>query len=101
MPPCFCASAALPPDNVSNKAPVLQIGEDDFPPWFPPCLRGGLLVEPDVFHSIAVVDAVDHRHEPLDIGLLAGLATRIEDDRPGLLLGQAPFDRPHQLLALC
>jgi len=46
-----------------------------------------LLVEPDVFHAVAVVDAVDHGHEPLDIGLHAGPAARIEDDRPGAVLG--------------
>src|SRR5216684_1273156 len=66
----------------------------------PTTLTPGLLVEPDVFHPVAVVDAVDHRHEPLDVGLRAGAAARIEDDRSGAFLGQTPFDLPHQLLAL-
>src|SRR5262249_37233229 len=59
-----------------------------------------LLVEPDVFHAIAVVDAVDHRHEPLDIRLRAGPTARIEDDRPGTVLGQTPLDLPDELSAL-
>ena len=59
-----------------------------------------LLVEPDVFHAPAVVDAVDHDREPLDIGLLAGRAARIEDDRSCRILRQLPFDLPYQLLAL-
>src|SRR6266436_8863838 len=62
--------------------------------------RGPLLVEPDVFHAPAVVDAVDHDREPLDIGLLAGRAARIEDDRSCRILRQLPFDLPYQLLAL-
>jgi hypothetical protein len=56
-----------------------------------------LFIEPDVFHAVAVVDAVDHRLQPLDIGLRARPAARIEDDRPGAVLGQPPFDLPHQL----
>src|SRR5229473_8503510 len=59
-----------------------------------------LLVEPDVFHAPAVVDAVDHDREPLDIGLLTGRAARIEDDRSCRILRQLPFDLPYQLLAL-
>src|SRR6516165_7320691 len=58
-----------------------------------------LLVEPDVFHAIAVVDAVDHRGEPLDIGLRASPAARIKDDRQGAVLSQPPFDLPDQLFA--
>ena len=59
-----------------------------------------LFVEPDVFHAIAVVDSVEHRHEPLNLGLHAGAAARVEDDRPGAVFGQPPFDFPDQLLAL-
>ena len=62
--------------------------------------RGPLLVEPDVFHAPAVVDAVDHDREPFDIGLLAGRAARIEDDRSCRILRQLPFDLPYQLLTL-
>src|SRR2546429_9998465 len=39
-----------------------------------------LPVEPDVFPAIARVDAVDHRRQPLAIGLLAGAAPRVKDD---------------------
>src|SRR5207237_574954 len=51
--------------------------------------------------AIAVVDAVDHRRQPFDIGLRAGAAARVENDRPGSLLGQPSFDLPYQLLAFC
>src|SRR5947199_7452794 len=59
-----------------------------------------LFVEPDVFHAPAVVDAVDHDRQPLDIGLLAGRAARIEDDRPCRILRQFLFDLAYQLLPL-
>src|SRR5439155_4105233 len=66
---------------------------------YPAPSRGGSSIEPDVFHPVAVVDAVDHRRQPLDVRLRAGPAARVEDDRPGALLGQTPFDLPDQLLA--
>src|SRR5690242_2799470 len=59
-----------------------------------------LPVEPDVFHPVAVVDAVDHRRQSLDIRLRAGAPARVEDDRSGALLDQPPLDLPHQLFAL-
>src|SRR5829696_8456967 len=62
--------------------------------------EGRLFVEPDVLHPVTVVDAVDHRHEPLDVGLRAGAAARVEDDRARPLFGQDPLDLPHDLLAL-
>src|SRR5262249_27266353 len=45
-----------------------------------------LLVEPDVFHAPAVVDAVDHRRQPVDPGLPAGRGDPVENDRPGSVL---------------
>src|SRR5258708_4342804 len=59
-----------------------------------------LLVEPDVFHTPAVIDAIDHDGEPLHIGLPAGRAARGKDDGPGAVLRQLPFDLPYQLFAL-
>jgi hypothetical protein len=58
-----------------------------------------LFIEPDVFPTIPVEDAVDHEGQPFDVGLPARPAARIEDDRPGAVLGQLAFDRPDQLLA--
>src|SRR5438309_1485635 len=63
-------------------------------------LTPGSSIEPDVFHPVAVVDAVDHCRQPLDVRLGAGPAARVEDDRPGAFLGQPAFDLPDQLLAL-
>src|SRR6516165_2110648 len=108
MPPGFCANAASAPDTASS-APAATSARRFGPIcryllMFTSALRAPrkrLLVEPDVFHPVAVVDAVDHGRQPLDIGLRAGPAARIKDDRPGALLGQPPFDLPHQLLALC
>src|SRR5438270_12512656 len=62
--------------------------------------RTALLVEPYIFEAPAVVDAVDHDRQPLDLGLAAGRAARIEDHRPGNVLDQLPFDLPYQLFAL-
>jgi adenylate cyclase len=59
-----------------------------------------LFVEPSVFHAPAVVDAIDHDREALDIGLPAGPRTGIKDDRPGAVLGQFAFDLPDQVAPL-
>src|ERR1700730_15231395 len=59
-----------------------------------------LLVEPDVFHTPAVIDAVDHDGEPLHIGLPAGRAARGKAAGPGPRLRQLPFDLPYQPSAL-
>src|SRR5215813_13867724 len=60
-----------------------------------------LFVEPSVFHAPAVVDAIDHDREALDIGLPAGPRTGIKDDRPGAVLGQFAFDLPDQVAPEC
>ena len=48
----------------------------------------GLIVEPDVFHAPAVVDAVGHQCQALDPGLPAGGAGRVVEDRPDPRLGE-------------
>src|SRR6266446_1044490 len=58
------------------------------------------IVEPEVFEPPAVVDAVDHRREPLDVGLSAGRGAAVKNDRSGAVLGQPPLDLLYQLLAL-
>src|SRR5215471_17370994 len=60
----------------------------------------GLLVEPGVFHAPTVEDAVDHDRPALDMGLPAGRAAVVEDDRSGAVFGQLPLDLPNQSLAL-
>src|SRR5215471_7026389 len=60
----------------------------------------GLIFEPKVFETRAVVDAVDHQGQPFHPRLPAGGLTGIEDDRANVVLGQSPFDLPHQLPAL-
>src|SRR6266446_4569690 len=59
-----------------------------------------LVVEPDVFHTRAVGDAVDHYREPLGPGLPAGCTAVVKDYWPGPILGQFALYFPHQLLAL-
>src|SRR5450759_2561235 len=59
-----------------------------------------LPVQPDVFHAPAVVDAVDHDCQPLDIRLTAGRRAVVEDDRPGALFLQLLVDFPDDLPAL-
>src|SRR5712671_5806046 len=59
-----------------------------------------LPVEPDVFHTPAVVDAVDHDGEALHVRLPASRAARVKDDGAGAVLRQSPFDLPYQPLAL-
>jgi len=48
---------------------------------------------------MAVEDAVGHYRQPLDIGLPAGPAARIEDDRPCVVFSELAFDGPDQLRA--
>src|SRR6267154_59556 len=43
--------------------------------------REGLIVEPEVFVAVAVVDAVDHHGHPLHLGVPAGGLTGVEDHR--------------------
>src|ERR1700720_3952749 len=58
-----------------------------------------LLVEPDVFHAPAVVDAIDHRRQTFRLGVPAGCAPRLKNDRPRSLLLQCSIDIPDQLSA--
>src|SRR5215469_14758809 len=62
--------------------------------------RRPLLVEPDVFHPPAVVDAVGHCRQSPDIGLPASSAASVIDDGPGALLLQSLVDLPNELPAL-
>src|SRR6516164_10274944 len=59
-----------------------------------------LFVEPDVFHTPAVEDAIDHARPPLDVGLPTHRAAVVKDDRPGTVFGQLSLNCPHQRLAL-
>src|SRR6516225_4386651 len=53
---------------------------------------GVLFIEPDVFHAPAVEDAVNHDRQPLDIGLPAGPAFRIENNWPGAVFRELSFN---------
>src|SRR5260221_10046924 len=61
---------------------------------------GGLLLEPDVFQAPAVVHAVNHRRQALDLRMPAGRAAGVEDDRPRPLLLQPLVDIPDHPLTL-
>src|SRR3981081_4466021 len=59
-----------------------------------------LFVQPHVFVAIAVVGAVHHDGDALDIGLPARTLAAVEDDRPGDVFLKLLVDVPYQLLAL-
>src|SRR5882757_2099454 len=59
-----------------------------------------LLVEPDVFVAIAVIGAVGHHRDILDVRLPAGAGSGMEDDRTRDVLLQPLVDLPDQFLAL-
>src|SRR5215472_16024631 len=59
-----------------------------------------LPVEPDVFHTPAVVNAVDHQRVAPHIGVPTRPGAVVPEDRPRRVFRQLAFDRPHQLLAL-
>src|SRR5215204_7625522 len=65
-----------------------------------PARARGLFVHPDVFHAPAVVDAVRHDRQTLDVGLPAVAGRRVEDDRASSVLGKLLLDFPDQRLAL-
>src|SRR5690349_6127164 len=48
--------------------------------------RACLPVEPHVFHAVAVVDAVDHRHVVLDVRVPAGAGAVVVNHRAGHVL---------------
>src|SRR5260221_12668084 len=59
-----------------------------------------LLVHPDVFVTIAVIGAVGHDGNVLDIWLPAGPGAGGEDDGAGGAFLQFSFDVPYELLGL-
>src|SRR6516164_1574328 len=89
MPPGFCERAGPQTERLATN-PIASLSAPRFAvillipcgPWQPAPVGGTifgmqrLFVEPDVFHAIAVVNAVDHGHEPFDIKLRAGRPTR-------------------------
>src|SRR4051812_14529284 len=65
-----------------------------------PDRRSALLVEPDVFHAPAVVDAVCHDVQVLDPGPPAAIADWEEQHWAHRRFGQLFFDFPNELLPL-
>ena len=69
-------------------------------PELPMCAAARAIVEPDVFHPPAVIDAVGHQGQVLDPGLPAGGARRVEQHWAHSRLGEYALDAPYDLLAL-
>src|SRR6516225_11674198 len=63
-------------------------------------LQRSLLVQPHVLVTIAIIGAVHHDGDALDIGLPARAPAAVEDDRTSDVLLQLLVDLPDQLLAL-
>src|SRR5262252_4842565 len=87
-----------------ERSPAPAVGFADAQPTLRKALRFASatisLIEPEVFEAPAVVDAVDHRGESLDIRLPAGRSPRVVNDRAGTVLSQPTLDLPDQLFAL-
>jgi hypothetical protein len=64
------------------------------------CHRCLLPVEPDVFHAPAIVLAVDHDGQPVDLRPYAGGGTSVVDDRADAVLLQLLVDVPDEMPAL-
>src|ERR1700720_3487962 len=60
-----------------------------------------LFVEPHILEAPAIVLAVGHHRQPLDLGLPAGRGAQVVDDRARQVFLQLVVDIPHQLFALC
>src|SRR5262249_36339616 len=63
-------------------------------------LSGLLVVQPEVFKALAVVDAIDLGNEAFDLRVIAVRGSRVEENRPRVIVGQFLLDCPYQLLAL-
>ena len=63
-------------------------------------LQRSLLVQPHVLVTIAIIRAVHHDGDALDIRLPARAPAAVEDDRTSDVLLQLLVDLPDQLLAL-
>ena len=57
------------------------------------------LIEPDIFETPAIVDAIDHDRQTLDIGASAGPSAVVEKGRLSAILCQSFLYFPHQSLA--
>src|SRR5438105_13163285 len=80
IPPDFCASAILPLEIASSRAPnAAQL--DSLLPIIasPPSVRR-LFIEPHIFHAVADVDAVHHRRVALDVVVPAGAGAVVVND---------------------
>src|ERR1700730_12117219 len=56
--------------------------------------------DPNVFEARAVVDAVDHRGQTLEVWLAAVRGASVEEDWAGVVLNQFPLDFPDDFFAL-
>src|SRR6266699_1929809 len=88
IPPDFCASAILPLESNSNRAPNAAQLDSLLPiiAFSPSC--ADLFVEPHIFHAVAVVDAVHHRRVALDVGMPAGAGAVVVNHRARHVLSQ-------------
>src|SRR5436305_787466 len=54
-----------------------------------------LFVEPQIFETPAIEEAVDHQGQSLDPGLTARCVTGVEDHRPNLVCGELALELPY------
>src|SRR5436190_15818489 len=108
MPPRFCAhpvcAAVIAASNAAAAAMLTYRAcmptSTSLCPSPPALSPWGLSVQPHVFHAPAVVDAIDHRRQPLDLRLPAGGKNIVKNDRASSVFLQFPIDLPYQPLAL-
>src|SRR5712671_7797626 len=93
--------AQTSPDFAEIATPVnLQRREPAEPRLCTISFSPGSFVEPHVFEAPAIVLAVGHHCQPLDLGLPAGRGAQVIDDRARQTLLQFIIGVPHQLFAL-
>src|SRR6516164_3595184 len=105
MPPDFWAAAGAATQRMPASAPAaaaIARKLRSMPLSFLQPREGDtthLLVEPEVFEALAVVDAVDLGHEAFEPGV-AVRSSGVEEDRTGVVLDQLALDFPDNLLSL-
>src|ERR1700719_2796750 len=83
----------------SGSPPISTIGRAT-PSFIRRSFRYRLLIQPEVFEAPAIVLAVDHDRQALDLGLPAGRGAEMINDRTRAVLLQFLVDLPDELTAL-
>src|SRR6516162_8017241 len=99
-PARYLMSASVQKRRLETQTQMTRRGQKRTHAVLQMALQRSLLVQPHVLVTIAIIGAVHHDGDALDIGLPARAPAAVEDDRTSDVLLQLLVDLPDQLLAL-